>query len=108
MREKRKLKKRFIYYTGIFSVVLIFCFLTSSLLAQKPEATKDSIPKHSPKKAALFSAIVPGLGQAYNKKYWKIPIIYAGFAGLGYLVSFNNEYYNVYKKALLYRTDNDS
>ena len=40
--------------------------------------------KHSPLKAGLFSAILPGLGQAYNKKYWKIPIVYAGLGGLGY------------------------
>ena len=34
----------------------------------------------APSKAAFYSAVVPGLGQAYNKKYWKIPIVYAGIA----------------------------
>ena len=43
----------------------------SSLKAKK-------LRRHSPLYAALFSAVLPGLGQAYNKRYWKIPIVYAG------------------------------
>lgn len=54
---------------------------------------------HSPHKATLYSAILPGLGQAYNRKYWKIPIIYAGLAASVYYISFNTENYNLYKKA---------
>ncbi len=51
--------------------------------------TPASLMEHSPKKATLYSAILPGLGQAYNKKYWKIPVIYAGFAGCSYLIISN-------------------
>ncbi len=43
---------------------------------------------HSPKKAALYSALLPGLGQGFNHKYWKIPVIYAAGAGLGYFFYF--------------------
>lgn len=60
---------------------------------------------HSPKKAAVFSAILPGLGQAYNKKYWKIPIIYAGFGTLGYFISWNNKNYKVLRLAFSDLTD---
>jgi len=52
---------------------------------------------HSPHKATFYSAILPGLGQIYNQKYWKIPIIYAGFGGLIYYTNYNNYVYNKYK-----------
>lgn len=63
---------------------------------------------HSPKKATIYSAILPGLGQAYNKKYWKIPIIYAGFGTIGYFVGWNNKYYKTYKQAYSDLTDKDA
>jgi frataxin-like iron-binding protein CyaY len=59
---------------------------------------KDTIPvvkKHSPAKAVWMSAVLPGLGQAYNKKYWKIPIIYAGLGGLGYWIYFESHEFNL-------------
>ncbi len=55
--------------------------------------------KHSPHKASLYSAILPGLGQAYNKKYWKIPIVYALLAGSIYILDFNSTHYKNYKRA---------
>ena len=62
---------------------------------------------HSPKRATIYSAILPGLGQAYNKKYWKIPIIYAGFGTIGYFIGWNNGYYKTYKLAYSDLTDDD-
>jgi hypothetical protein len=55
--------------------------------------------KHSPLKAALFSAVLPGLGQAYNKKYWKIPIVYAGFGGLGYALYYTASSFQGFRSA---------
>lgn len=55
--------------------------------------------------ASILSAVLPGAGQAYNKKFWKIPVIYGGIAGLYYGMAWNNKMYNRYKTALLYRTD---
>lgn len=63
---------------------------------------------HSPKKAALLSAILPGAGQVYNKKYWKLPIIYAGAAGLAYSFQFNHSRYIKYRDAYKFRIDNDA
>ena len=63
---------------------------------------------HSPKKASLLSAIIPGAGQVYNKKYWKLPIIYAGAAGLVYSFQFNQSRYVKYRDAYKYRIDDDA
>ena len=52
-------------------------------------------PDHQPGKASLYSAVLPGLGQAYNKSYWKIPIIYVGFAVFGYFIADNNQQYQL-------------
>ena len=61
-----------------------------------------------PKRAALFSAVVPGLGQAYNNKYWKIPLIYGGFFALGYYIDWNNDNYNFYRNALFEQLNNNT
>ena len=104
-------------YGIIFSSFLILLLVSSiSVNAQdeaKVETTSsvvltDTIKKHSPKLAAMLSAGLPGLGQAYNKKYWKIPIIYAGAGALIYAISFNTKRYNIYKNAYSLRTDGDS
>jgi len=68
----------------------------------------DTSKSHSTKAASLMSALLPGLGQAYNKKYWKIPIIYAGLAGLTYSVVENNKKYNTFRTAYILRADLDS
>ncbi len=70
----------------------------------------DTIKKakiHSPKKASLMSALLPGLGQVYNKKYWKVPIIYAALGGLGYGFGYNQKFFKYYKDALHVRYDDD-
>jgi len=63
--------------------------------------------EHSPKKASTLSAIIPGLGQVYNKKYWKPPILYAGLAALIYATDFNSKNYKDYKDAYKLRMDGD-
>lgn len=68
----------------------------------------DSVERHSPSKAALRAALVPGWGQAYNRKYWKIPIVYAGLGALGYWVYFNADQHAQYRQALDIRNDGDS
>ncbi len=63
----------------------------------------DSIreKEHSPTKATIMSAVLPGLGQAYNKKYWKVPIIYAGLGIMTYFIVFNADEYLTYKCAYI-------
>ncbi len=55
--------------------------------------------KAEPLKATMLAIAFPGLGQVYNRKYWKIPFVYAGFGGLAYSVSFNSSKYNTMMKA---------
>lgn len=61
---------------------------------------------HIPRKAALFSAVLPGLGQIYNDRYWKVPIIYAGFASLGYAYALTNDKYQLFRRALIAEQNN--
>lgn len=58
-------------------------------------------------KALLYSAIIPGGGQIYNRKYWKLPIVYGGFVALGIAINFNQRYYNEFQRELNYRNDGD-
>jgi hypothetical protein len=55
--------------------------------------------KHSPKKATLLSVFLPGAGQAYNKKYWKMPIVYAAGGTAVYGIIFYSKQYNNFKSA---------
>jgi hypothetical protein len=52
-----------------------------------------------PAKAVWYAALFPGGGQIYNRKYWKLPIIYGGFLGLLYGYQWNNRYYKTYSNA---------
>lgn len=62
---------------------------------------------HNPKKATLMSVALPGLGQIYNKKYWKVPIIYGGFAAAGYYLNDNLKQIRLYTDAFKAETDGD-
>jgi len=78
-------------------------------LATKNPLQMDTIvnKKFNPRTATIRSAILPGWGQAYNKKYWKIPIVYAGLGvSAGFFFS-NLKTYKEFKDAYIYRTDED-
>jgi hypothetical protein len=69
---------------------------------------KDTtIQPHSPRKAAILSAVLPGLGQAYNKKYWKIPIVYAALGTCAGFFIYNNKEYTEARNAYKNKMDND-
>lgn len=60
-----------------------------------------------PNTAALYSAVLPGLGQAYNKKYWKIPLLYGGGVIIGYYINYNHQLYKQYLDGLIAIRDLD-
>lgn len=78
---------------------LSFAQKTDSTYSKKEKADYSLLPKN-PKKATLLSAILPGLGQAYNEKAWKVPIIYGAFMTDLYFVQYNNRRYNIFIESL--------
>lgn len=60
-----------------------------------------------PQKALWLALVLPGGGQIYNRKYWKLPIIYGGFVGCAYAMSWNNQMYKDYSQAYLDLMDDD-
>ncbi len=84
--------------------------LSDSLLAQpiakaQQQVQKAFVPK--PTKALWLSLVLPGAGQIYNRKYWKLPIIYGGFLGCVYALTWNQMMYRDYSQAYLDIMDDD-
>ena len=100
MRQIPKIK-----YFILFLVSLFFCIGEPTAVAQDDVnslvADSTFLKSHSPRKAALYSALVPGMGQLYNKKYWKAPVVYTGFGVLVYFVIFNTTHYADWKGGLV-------
>lgn len=98
---------------ALFSLLFLICF-TFSFSQVKPldsvktesevvedieKANVKMSPKYKPSKAGLYAAVLPGLGQYYNKKYWKIPIVWGAVGtGVGIIV-YNDKQYKRYKTA---------
>ena len=96
-------------HAGILAMLLLM-LIPSQRLAAQQAVVKDStlVKPHTPTRAAVYSAVLPGLGQAYNRKYWKIPIVYAGFGLITYFVITNSSEYKKYKEAYNYVASGDS
>ncbi|MFO7978886.1 MAG: DUF5683 domain-containing protein [Bacteroidales bacterium] len=60
---------------------------------------------YDPTRASMLSAALPGMGQIYNGRYWKVPIIYVGFGAVAYFVNFNNNEYQFLRNAYLAKVD---
>lgn len=79
-----------------------------SQVIQGTETDSSLMKIHSPKKAAIFSAILPGAGQVYNKKYWKVPLVYGVGLGMAYIISTNYRDYEKYRESYITRIDTNS
>ena len=70
-----------------------------AMLVANDTVKRDEINPLAPSKAAFYSAILPGLGQAYNKRYWKIPLVYGAIGTSLYFYRDNNNKYHQYRDA---------
>lgn len=114
-------------YTKLLFLFLLMCFLTQGQAfsqvveanSTRQDTTKKAIKKTPaikdsariaieamPRRAALNSAMLPGLGQIYNKRWWKVPLVYGGFIGIGLVFEFNQRYYQVFLKEAQFRQEN--
>lgn len=76
-----------------------------SIDREQKEELPSSVRVTSPVKATMMAAALPGLGQVYNRKYWKIPLVYAGFGALGYSIIRNSQNFDGYMEAYQHLTD---
>jgi hypothetical protein len=77
-------------------------------VSDTPRLSTDTVALHEPRKATIRSAIIPGWGQAYNKEYWKIPLVYAAIGvPVGFFV-YNHTWYNRSKRGYEIRIVNDT
>ena len=103
---------------SLLYILLILALFGASVHAQKTDSlkidstqSKRSLKKAiylNARKATIMSACLPGLGQIYNRKYWKAPIIYAALGGLGYWGITNQIKYKYYSDNLAALYDNDA
>ena len=88
---------------------MLLLFFQQNISAQDTlSVTKPAKPvfKAEPRRATMLAVTFPGFGQIYNRKFWKIPLVYAGFGGLAYAISYNSSLYTKYMKAYQDFTDN--
>ena len=83
----------------------ILAMKTDSIQKGNPQPKQRFIPDS--KRSVWLALVFPGAGQIYNRKYWKLPIVYGGFVGCTYALSWNNKMYKDYSQAYLDIMDDD-
>lgn len=81
--------------------------VADTTILHKEMTDKWSAWRPDPKRALWLALVIPGGGQIYNRKYWKLPIVYGGFIGCLYAMNWNNTMYKDYSQAYLDLMDND-
>lgn len=107
----------------LFGILLLVLLISPALRAQDSVTvmrddslimeSKDTVlmksyaSRYDPRRALLLAAVLPGLGQIYNKKYWKLPLVYGGFISIGYGLNFYQSGYRKYKNQLFDNLNTD-
>ena len=104
INQKAYVSKKKITYNTPHTIASTYQYTTPNVVLTAHDATpalkKNLAEDTAFRKAWLYSAMLPGLGQAYNKKYWKMPIIYACLGGLGWGIIYTNQKYFTFRSAL--------
>ncbi|HUH35363.1 MAG TPA: DUF5683 domain-containing protein [Moheibacter sp.] len=114
--------KSWCFYIVVFFPLLVFSqtetqdsatIQSTEIVAvqNNPLDTIDYLSIKNPMRASLYSAMLPGMGQVYNKKYWKVPVVWALLGtGAGFVINYNNQYkeYRGYYLAKLYGNELDN
>ncbi|MCX6231768.1 MAG: DUF5683 domain-containing protein [Bacteroidetes bacterium] len=108
MSERKYNLKYNYFYLVLFIFIFTFSITEESYAQQQSYADSMKMATHSPRKASLYSMVLPGLGQAYNQQYWKVPVLYAGIATLAYFVVFNSKRYHNYRDEYVARLNKDT
>ena len=108
--SNKHFKKRLFQIIFVITFLFVYSIPLKAQLTDTIKSTAKSNPsvpekKHSPRKATIMSAACPGLGQIYNKKYWKLPIIYVGFGAIAYSINYNQTKYVGYRNDYLASLD---
>lgn len=96
---------------SFFKAVVVAVILLAAGISHGQDTTgtaKSTAKPHSIKKATLYSVCLPGAGQAYNKKYWKMPIVYAGFGVFTYFIVVNTQEFKKFQEAYVYKINGDT
>lgn len=81
--------------------------VTDNILAQQRQQSKQTTFQPDPIRALWLGLVIPGAGQFYNRKYWKLPIVYGGFLGCVYALTWNSKMLQDYSQAYLDIVDSD-
>jgi len=95
-----------LYFFSVESTAQSINSITNSEKINSTDSSnKKKIKKFNPRTATLRSAMIPGWGQIYNKKYWKLPLVYGGIGITAGVFQYNVKNYNLLRQAFSYRTD---
>jgi hypothetical protein len=96
------------HLSSFYIKFLVLAVMMMTVCISQAQDTTKTIKPHSIRKATLFSVCIPGAGQAYNKKYWKIPIVYAGFGVFTYFIVVNTQEFNKFEEAYVYKVNGET
>jgi hypothetical protein len=95
----------FYFFSGTITAQTTQSGLVAEQIIASDSSTKKKVKKFDPRIATRRSAMIPGWGQIYNKKYWKLPLVYGGLGITASVFQYNVKNYNLLRLAYMYKID---